>query len=116
MKICTPDASILLSSNFNMNCFLENALNKPRSVSISDSSELWRVVHPTHMLPHDLLPGARSVVSFFLPFAPWVLEANTRHREQVAREWAVGEEFHHPGLADICGKCAIGPCSFEPAV
>ena len=30
-----------------------------------------------------------SVVSFFLPFAPWVVEANARDREQVAREWAV---------------------------
>jgi epoxyqueuosine reductase QueG len=29
------------------------------------------------------------VVSFFLPFARWVLEANARHNEQVAREWAV---------------------------
>jgi epoxyqueuosine reductase QueG len=44
---------------------------------------------PTHLLPEDLLPGARSVVSFFLPFAPWVLEANAADRETVAREWAV---------------------------
>ena len=51
--------------------------------------DLCRVVHPTHMLPQDLLPGARSVVSFFLPFAPWIVEANTQDREQVAREWAV---------------------------
>jgi epoxyqueuosine reductase len=50
--------------------------------------ELHCVVHPAHMRPADLLPGARSVVSFFLPFAPWVVEANARHREQVAREWA----------------------------
>jgi epoxyqueuosine reductase QueG len=40
------------------------------------------------MLPQELLLGARSVVSFFLPFASWVVEANTRHREQVAEEWA----------------------------
>jgi epoxyqueuosine reductase len=52
-------------------------------------AELRRIVHPTHMLPGDLLPGARSVVSFFLPFAPWVLQANAGHREQVAAEWAV---------------------------
>jgi epoxyqueuosine reductase QueG len=42
-----------------------------------------------HMLPEDLLPGARSIVSFFLPFAPWVVEANARHRDRVAREWAM---------------------------
>ena len=51
--------------------------------------ELQQVVHPNHALPDDLLPGARSVVSFFLPFAPWVLEANAQHPEQVADEWAV---------------------------
>jgi epoxyqueuosine reductase QueG len=51
--------------------------------------ELRRVAAPTHLLPRDLLPGARSVVSFFLPFAPWVVGANAEQREQVAREWAV---------------------------
>jgi len=52
-------------------------------------AELKRVVHPTHMLPGDLLPGARSVVSFFLPFDERVVQANARERERVAREWAV---------------------------
>lgn len=51
--------------------------------------ELRKVADPGHWLPSDLLPGARSVVSFFLPFAPWVVEANARHREVVAREWVV---------------------------
>jgi epoxyqueuosine reductase QueG len=50
---------------------------------------LQQIVHPTHMLPQDLLPGARSVVSFFLPFALWIVKANSQDREQVAREWAV---------------------------
>ncbi len=51
--------------------------------------QLREVVHPSHMLPHDLVPDAHSVISFFLPFAPWVIKANAQHREQVAREWAV---------------------------
>ncbi len=51
--------------------------------------ELHRVIHPDHRMPHDLLPGARSVVSYFLPFAPWVVEANARDKVRVAREWAV---------------------------
>jgi epoxyqueuosine reductase QueG len=25
-------------------------------------------------------------------------------------------EFQHLGLADVCGKCALGPCSFKSAV
>lgn len=51
--------------------------------------ELRSVVDPSHMLPTDLLPGAQSVVSFFLPFAPWVVGTNARDKEQVARPWAV---------------------------
>ena len=50
--------------------------------------DLRRVVDPSHMLPSDLLPGARSVVAFFLPFARWVVEANARYQEQIAPEWA----------------------------
>jgi epoxyqueuosine reductase len=42
-----------------------------------------------HLLPGDLLPGARSVVSFFLPFASWVVQANARDPDRVAHEWAV---------------------------
>jgi epoxyqueuosine reductase QueG len=46
-------------------------------------------VEPAHALPEDLLPGARSVISFFLPFERWIVEANAAHAETVAREWAV---------------------------
>ncbi len=51
--------------------------------------QLQSIVEPTHLLPEGMLPGARTVVSFFLPFADWVVEANARHRNQVAREWSV---------------------------
>jgi epoxyqueuosine reductase len=50
--------------------------------------ELRRVAEPTHMMPQDPLAGARSVVSFFLPFAARVVEANAIDGEQVAQEWA----------------------------
>ena len=51
--------------------------------------ELRRYVDPDHMLPEDLLPGARSVVSFFVPFASEIPEANGQNRHEVAREWVV---------------------------
>ena len=51
--------------------------------------DLRQTVSPIHLRPDDLVPNARTVVSFFLPFAPWVVEANARERETVAREWAV---------------------------
>jgi epoxyqueuosine reductase QueG len=60
-------------------------------VSVGDPrfADLRRVVGPAHLLPQEMLPGARAVVSFFLPFVSDVVEANARHKEQVAREWAL---------------------------
>lgn len=51
--------------------------------------KLSQWVNFRHLLPAELLPGARSVVCFYLPFAPEIAAANAREREQVAREWAV---------------------------
>ena len=51
-------------------------------------ADLRRVAQPNHIMPSDLLDGARSVISFFLPFDYWVVEANAQDREEVAREWA----------------------------
>ena len=51
--------------------------------------DLRATVSPIHLMPEELVPDAQTVVSFFLPFAPWVVEANARERQQVAREWAV---------------------------
>jgi epoxyqueuosine reductase QueG len=33
-------------------------------------------VNPAHLLPEDILPGARTVVSFFFPFTPGLVRAN----------------------------------------
>ena len=52
-------------------------------------AQLREIVEPTHWLPSDLLPGARSVVAFFLPFAEDIVEANRAHPHHVAREWAL---------------------------
>jgi len=49
--------------------------------------ELRRIV-PSHLSPEEMLPGARTVIAYFLPFAGWVVEANSRHRDQVAPEWS----------------------------
>ena len=48
---------------------------------------LREAVSPVHLMPEDIVPGARTVLSYFLPFAPWVVEANARHRKNVAIEW-----------------------------
>jgi epoxyqueuosine reductase len=51
--------------------------------------QLREVAEPTHLLPGDLLPGARSVISFFLPFAEEIVKANQAEPRRVAREWAL---------------------------
>jgi epoxyqueuosine reductase len=52
-------------------------------------ADLSSLIGFEHHLPGDLLPGARSVVSFFLPFSPHIVHANQLHEDLVAREWAV---------------------------
>ncbi len=47
------------------------------------------VASPHHLMPQELLSGAQSVVSFFIPFEHSVVQANARDRETVAREWAL---------------------------
>jgi len=51
--------------------------------------QLREVAEPTHLLPGDLLPAARSVISFFLPFAEEIVKANRAEPRRVAREWAL---------------------------
>jgi len=64
-------------------------------------ARLREVAAPQHLLPEHLLPGARSVVSFFLPFAEEVVEAN-RQASYVAREWAVAYIETNQLIARIC--------------
>jgi epoxyqueuosine reductase QueG len=66
--------------------------------------QLREVVHPSHMLPQNLVPAARSAVSFFLPFAAWVSEANTQDRNQVAREWAVAYVETNQLIGRVCDQ------------
>lgn len=50
-------------------------------------ARLREVASPRHMLPRDLLPTARAVVAFFIPFTAELVEGNRRH-PYVSREWA----------------------------
>jgi len=43
---------------------------------------------PAHYLPGELIEGAKSVVSFFIPFDSLVVKANSRDKHSVAQEWA----------------------------
>ena len=50
-------------------------------------SRLKEIVGPQHIHPVDLLPEAKTVVSFFIPFSSHVVSSNRKSAE-VAPEWA----------------------------
>ena len=49
---------------------------------------LREVVDPGHAMPSDLLPGARSVLVFFLPFQRWIGEENDGEEFYSSTSWA----------------------------
>jgi len=49
--------------------------------------ELKRVVGPTHRVPHDLLAGAKSVITFFVPFDHRIPKSNRDGRFS-SKKWA----------------------------
>ncbi|MEW6244793.1 MAG: epoxyqueuosine reductase [Bacillota bacterium] len=51
-------------------------------------SSLKKIVSPTHALPGDFLPGAKTVIAYFLPFVDAIPESNVPGRE-CSRAWAV---------------------------
>ena len=55
----------------------------------ADVTRLSELTGNDHMTPEDLLPGARTVVSFYLPFAPEIAADNAREKVAVTRSWAV---------------------------
>jgi epoxyqueuosine reductase QueG len=70
----------------------ETAYRRPL-VGFADAEDpawprLREIAEPTHLLPADLLSGARTVVAFFVPFAEQIVQAN-RRAEGTAREWVI---------------------------
>jgi len=56
---------------------------------------------PGHLLPAEVLPGARSVACFFLPFAKDIVQANAVSG-LCADEWAIAYIETNALLADMC--------------
>jgi epoxyqueuosine reductase QueG len=64
------------------------------------------VVSPTHRMPGDLLPGARTVVAFFIPFERSVARSNVPGNA-ASREWAVAY-IETNRLVAAVGACMTG--------
>lgn len=62
---------------------------------------LKSIVGEHHLMPDDLLPGAQSIVAFFLPFSEEVVRANFRS-PYVAREWAMAYVETNNLISHIC--------------
>lgn len=50
--------------------------------------QLKEAVSPTHLVPEDVLAGARTVIAFFLPFPQSTTSTNLKDR-LASKEWAV---------------------------
>ena len=48
------------------------------------------VVGPHHMMPEDWLPGAKTVISFFLPYSDRIIESNRTDPVEPSMEWLYG--------------------------
>ena len=51
-------------------------------------AELKTAVGPSHALPQDLLPGARSVIVYFIPFTEDIPRSN-RTGHMASRQWSL---------------------------
>lgn len=61
------------------------------SATIDERFEILpRIASPKHDLPHDLLPTGRTVLIFFVPFQPEIVESNIPSKHP-SRRWAVGK-------------------------
>ena len=68
-------------------------------------NNLKQVAHQGHLLPRDLLPQARTVIAFFLPFDLELVRINRRH-SYVSREWVQAYVYTNALISEICRDIA----------
>jgi len=71
-----------------------------------DFLRLRVLINPLHRFPTDILPRARTIVSFFIPFARETVVANGRY-PFVAEEWAIAYSETNRLIEEICSSLAI---------
>ena len=79
-----------------------------------DFANLEQLAGGSHLMPEELLPEARSVVSFFLPFDPEIVYANQQDKEKPARQWALAYQETNAligainsGLIEVLGEHGV---------
>ena len=91
MKIEVPDLIQKCISAFEKENKVEKMWKTPLCAAIKTNHplipELKKSVSQDHLLPEDLLPDAKSIVVFFLPFENYISESNAVG-ESPSNEWA----------------------------
>jgi len=79
-------------------------------------TRLKELVGPGHLLPRDLLPEARSVAAFFLPFTAELVKVN-RDDPYVSRRWAEAYIETNALISEICAVVAreLAACGVKAA-
>jgi epoxyqueuosine reductase QueG len=80
-------------------------------VGFSAATDPWygrikEVVGPHHLQPEDVLPGVKTILSFFLPFSKKVIQANRQDPLVPAREW-VDSYLHANNLIDEISQALV---------
>lgn len=77
--------------------------------SASDSlfEKLSQAIDPTHAMPEDLLPGAQSVLVFFLPFEERLGKENDSAGFHAARSWAQAYVTTNELIKEICERLKV---------
>jgi len=65
--------------------------------------QLKEIIGPEHLYPDDILPEAKTVVSFFIPFSKKVVTSN-RKQEAVSMEWAESYVEANKLISEISSK------------
>lgn len=73
---------------------------------------LKQLVHPQHQMPEDVIPDARVVIVYFVPFNKWFQDTNTE-AGLASPEWAEGYELTNAMMARLNKHiidvvCALG--------
>lgn len=85
---------------------IETRWEKP-VVGVADANdplyeELKTIISPTHALPSDIVPGAKSVIVFFVPFVKEIVISNIPEEES-SREWDYAYIETNQMLGDLTG-------------
>src|SRR5450759_4453255 len=92
----------------------EGSVTRWRAPLVADASaddppfpQLKQIVRATHSTPEELLPGARSVIAYFLPFERDVPRSNRLNRH-ASEPWAVAYVETNALVRQVSGRLADG--------